>query len=263
MSTQTSYGICLYCNKQVSKAQANRHMQKHISDKTSTNKPGKSFLLKIEPDPRWGSNPYFLSVWVDGNADMGDMDDFLRAIWLECCGHLSAFTNKKLKRANGSMWDFFEAQELLENGKTKACEEMMEEINGEIPKDRRLKDALRKDMKIDYDYDFGSTTKLQITVFDEYPVKADDAIVLLTRNEPPVIVCQACGKAPAAVMCTACYDDDNFFCAKCAKQHAKTCGDFEDYAGMPVVNSPRMGVCGYTGGSIDKKRDGAYKNKRS
>ena len=33
------------------------------------------------------------------------------------------------------------------------------------------------------------------------------------------------------------------------------CSDFDDYASMPVVNSPRMGVCGYEGGSIDLERD--------
>jgi hypothetical protein len=30
---------------------------------------------------------------------------------------------------------------------------------------------------------------------------------------------------------------------------------------MPVVNSPRMGVCAYMGGSIDKQRDGVYVKK--
>lgn len=50
----------------------------------------------------------------------------------------------------------------------------------------------------------------------------------------------------------------NAFCKKCAKQHVKTCSDFADYAAMPVVNSPRMGVCAYDGGSIDKKRDSIF-----
>jgi hypothetical protein len=47
------------------------------------------------------------------------------------------------------------------------------------------------------------------------------------------------------------------FCEKCAKKHAKECEDFADgYAVMPVVNSPRMGVCAYEGGCIDTERDG-------
>jgi hypothetical protein len=52
------------------------------------------------------------------------------------------------------------------------------------------------------------------------------------------------------------YEDDYLFCPKCAKKHAKECRDFEAYAAMPVVNFPRMGVCGYTGGTIDTERDG-------
>jgi hypothetical protein len=54
------------------------------------------------------------------------------------------------------------------------------------------------------------------------------------------------------------YDDDAEFCDKCAKKHAKKCEDFDDYASMPVVNSPRMGVCTYEGGVIDIERDGVF-----
>ena len=239
-------------------------MQKHLADKTRIDKPGKSFLLKIEPNPRWGNTPYFLSLWVDGNASLEMIDNFLRRIWLECCGHMSAFTNKKQQRTKASMWDFFEAESLLEAGKIKEYEEIMEETRGEIPKHRRAKDALHKDMKIEYQYDFGSTTELSITIAGEYPVQAEENIVLLTRNEPPELLCASCGKEAAVAICTACYNADNVFCAKCAKKHAKTCSDFADYAAMPVVNSPRMGVCGYEGGTIDKKRDGVFeRNKRA
>ena len=157
------------------------------------------------------------------------------------------------------MWDFFEAEGLLAKGKTKDYEKMMEEANGEIPKDRKVKAGLAKNMKIDYEYDFGSTTSLQLTVVEEYAIKADKDIVLLSRNEPPEILCETCGKEPAIQICSVCIGyEKNAFCKKCAKQHAKTCNDFSDYAAMPVVNSPRMGVCGYEGGTIDTKRDGVF-----
>ena len=55
------------------------------------------------------------------------------------------------------------------------------------------------------------------------------------------------------------YEEYAFYCKDCQKKHAKVCPDFKDYAAMPVVNSPRMGVCGYDGGRIDKKRDGVFK----
>ena len=47
---------------------------------------------------------------------------------------------------------------------------------------------------------------------------------------------------------------------KCAKKHKKTCSDFSDFE-MPIVNSPRMGVCAYSGGSIDTKGDGPWQGK--
>ena len=157
------------------------------------------------------------------------------------------------------MWDIFEAEELLMKGKTAAYEKMMEDANGEIPKSRKTKAVLSKGMKLQYDYDFGSTTSLQLTVTDEYPAKADEQIVLLSRNEPLEILCEICGKVPAVQLCSVCMGQEaSAFCKKCAKQHAKTCSDFADYAAMPIVNSPRMGVCAYEGGSIDKKRDSIF-----
>jgi hypothetical protein len=73
-------------------------------------------------------------------------------------------------------------------------------------------------------------------------------------------MCTACKNNPAVNICTVCwYEDNAFYCEKCSEDHADTCEDFSDYAGMPVVNSPRMGECGYDGGSIDIERDGTYK----
>lgn len=262
MSELISTGKCLYCNQGFKKAGITRHLDKHLAEKSLTGKPGKSFLLKTEPDPKWGTTPYFLQLWVDGNCTMQDVDVFLRQIWLECCGHMSSFRNPTLRSNSTGMWDFFEAENLLAKGKTKDYEKLMEESNGEIPKSRKAKDALYKGLKLEYEYDFGSTTALQITVSVEYPVQADQKIVLLSRNEPLEILCEICSVKPAVKICSVCiYDGESTFCKGCAKKHAKTCPDFNDYAAMPVVNSPRMGVCGYEGGSIDTNRDGIFVKK--
>ena len=182
MNNISSEGQCLYCKEKFPKVTINRHLQKHLAEKSKENKAGKSFLLKVATNPKWWSSPYFLSLWTDGEALIEDIDYLLRGIWLECCGHMNSFTDPKSKRECGG-WDFFETEDLLIDGKTKDYEEMMEEANGEIPKSRKVKVALSKGMKIDYEYDFGSTTCLQLTVVEEYPVKADDKMVLLSRNE--------------------------------------------------------------------------------
>ncbi|MGS2763710.1 hypothetical protein [Sinomicrobium sp. M5D2P9] len=262
MENLKSTGECLFCKKQYSKAGINRHLKTHLAEVAIQNKPGASFLLKVEPDPGyWMKNPFFLSLWVDGDTLMHDLDNFLRGIWLECCDHLSAFTDPVKRRQREGMWSFFEAQEMLEQGRVKEYEDMMEQAKGEIPMSRKAKDVFYEGRKVEYEYDFGSTTHLQLTVMGAYPSKADKNIVLLSRNEPPAIKCHSCGKETATEMCSVCgYDDDDYmFCTKCAKKHAKKCEDFADYSGMPIVNSPRTGVCGYQGGTIDTKRDGVLK----
>ena len=263
MEKLNSEGKCIYCDGIFSKSQINRHLQKHLAEKTAGNKPGKSFLVKMETNPKWGSTPYFLSLWIDGETKMEKLDDFLRMIWLECCGHMSSFVNPANKRRGGGMFDYFDAYELLDQGKIKEYERIMEDAKGEVPMSRKAKTALYKGLKLNYQYDFGSTTELLVSVIEEYALKADKPVVLLSRNEPPELLCDKCGKEPAMQLCMICYgnQDEGLFCAKCAKKHASTCNDFAEYSAMPVVNSPRMGVCGYDGGTIDKKRDGVFKHK--
>jgi hypothetical protein len=75
-------------------------------------------------------------------------------------------------------------------------------------------------------------------------------------------LCDSCGKEPATQICTAHeWGEDSLFCDKCGKKHGKKCSDFEEYASMPVVNSPRVGVCAYMGGNIDIERDGVFVKK--
>lgn len=252
----TTEGKCLYCENSISKSLFNKHLQAHLTEKTKTNKPGKSFLIKVETEKAWGPTPYFLYLWMDGDAKLNVLDDFLRKIWPECCGHMSSFTVVGAKKIKGGMWDFFEAQDLLEKGKTKKYENLMETSKGELPKSSKVKDKFYKDLQLDYLYDFGSTTALLISVLAEYPIAADEKIVLLTRNTIPEIKCGVCNKNIATKICTAhAYEENNLFCESCATKHQKTCEDFADYAALPLVNSPRAGVCSYDGGTIDCERD--------
>ncbi|KZX16163.1 hypothetical protein MBCUT_10290 [Methanobrevibacter cuticularis] len=216
MNVPKSEGKCIFCGKTFTKAGINRHLKTHLKQKEAENIKGQSYLIKIESNPYYGSLPYFLSLWVDGEATMEDIDSFLRGIWLECCGHMSDFSS------------------------------------GQVSMSEKVKEVFYKDLKLGYEYDFGSTTELQLTVLGEYSVKAEDEIVLLSRNDPLKWKCDSCNEEIATQICTV---HDSMFCDKCGKKHEKECPDFEDYAYMPVVNSPRMGVCGYEGGSIDIERD--------
>lgn len=68
-------------------------------------------------------------------------------------------------------------------------------------------------------------------------------IEIFARNEIPEILCDECGKFPAVEICPECQcDGSGWLCGSCANNHK--C-DQEMF--LPVVNSPRAGVCGYSG----------------
>jgi hypothetical protein len=156
------------------------------------------------------SSPFWLYIAAKSDARLKDLDLLLRRIWLECCGHMSEFygpSNRKIS-LNTTIG---EATEVFAG-------------------------------KLGYVYDFGSSTELLITLSAavEGPMKA--SVQLAARNEPPTWPCDSCGK-PATAVCTQCvYNGNGFCCATHASRH--DCG--EEML-LPVVNSPRMGVCGYTG----------------
>jgi hypothetical protein len=101
--------------------------------------------------------------------------------------------------------------------------------------------VLRPRLAFEYEYDFGSTTKLALRVVADLPhMPKGKAIQLLALNQAPSYPCEVCG-APAQVVDR---DVDELLCKACAKEHAD-----EDMV-LPLVNSPRTGVCGYVGPPI-------------
>jgi hypothetical protein len=224
-----SEGECLYCGNMFSQREIGKHLAEHLTimEKESTGmgkeSTGKrvSNYVHVEVD----AGKMFLHLLVKGDAQMKVIDQFLRDIWLECCDHLSAFGHKNFK----------------------------------IAMSYRVEDVFQPRIKIYHDYDFGSTTRVYLKAHKHYQLNLKEKIILLSRNEPLKIMCSMCKKEPAVNICTACwYEEEAFFCEACSEKHAEECEDFNDYAQMPVVNSPRMGVCGYTGGIIDLERDGPY-----
>ncbi len=100
-------------------------------------------------------------------------------------------------------------------------------------------------MELLHEYDFGTPTELLVKVLGEYegPMERNEPVQILSRNEAHEIPCDECGKAPAVQICTECqWDEEVWLCQACAEDHE--CG--EDMQ-LPVVNSSRVGVCGYAG----------------
>jgi hypothetical protein len=176
---------------------------------------------------------YWLDVEAKADAKLEALDAFLRRVWLECCGHLSVF------RIGGV--DYFSRGYEFGFGR---------EFGGgtaERSMNVKLREALAlPDEGFEYEYDFGSTTMLDLRVTGERSGSPGrSAVRALARNAPPKIRCAVCSE-PANLVCPYCLQEsaDAFVCTKHRRQHR--CGEEEAF--LPVVNSPRMGVCGYTGG---------------
>jgi len=225
-----SEGVCKFCNKTFSSATMSRHLQSCSERKKSQEKEektGKIFLLRAQ------AGPFFVYFEVKASAPLKDVDEFLRELWLECCGHLSAFTINKVR------------YELDTGGVDAMWPNIFGRAHPTQSMNARLYSVLSPDLRFLHEYDFGSTTRLDMMCISERQ-GALKKIEILARNDLPDFVCKSCGK-PAKEVCTEClYDGTGFLCEKCAKKHK--CG--EDML-LPVVNSPRMGVCGYTGNRDD------------
>jgi hypothetical protein len=150
---------------------------------------------------------------------LSKLDRFLRKTWLECCGHLSAF------EIDGEQYS-----SAPEGGERSMREPL-----------QRLVD---EGTKFSYQYDFGSTTELVLKVVGIAEQGTPQGrVLLLARNELPQITCEICETRPAVEICPECvWDQAGLLCEKCAEEH-----DCDPDMRLPVVNSPRMGVCGYTG----------------
>jgi hypothetical protein len=231
MSGYTSYGICALCGKRTTKAGMTRHLQSCLAEhEPSRGESARIFRLRIEDAY---SPIYWMDVEMKARSTLEELDDFLRGEWLECCGHLSDFEIDGTTYTVPNPYDdgpfsiFADRNERTMNFK--------------------LGKILNKGTSFQHTYDFGSSTELKLRVVDERQGRAvKEAVRLLSQNEAPVWQCEVCGE-DASWVCTFCmYEKENpFYCQHHAEDH--DCDEPEML--LPVVNSPRMGVCGYSGRS--------------
>jgi len=228
MTRQISKGTCTFCHGEFSKASMTRHLESceqrvAIQAEARSHQQAqktRAFHLVVEG---YRLPMYWMHLEVSAGTTLATLDHFLRDTWLECCGHLSAFTIGGVRYSVDAAiyeWD-------------------MGSKNMQVPLDQ----VLHPGHTCSYEYDFGSTTELTLKVISEREVPAKKkAIEILARNNLPLVSCDVCGK-PATTTCTQCiYEDKGWLCDACAKDHE--CGEEMLW---PMVNSPRAGVCGYTG----------------
>ena len=213
-------GTCAYCGEIITKRGAAKHLdkcpkrQETLSVAEASSRPVETLWhLRVQ-------DAYDKDFWLDlemvGSASLDKLDKYLRAIWLECCGHLSKFT-----------------------------------IDGwggvDIGKARKANAIFEPGLVLRHLYDFGTTSETDIIVvgFREGKTTTKHPIALLARNRMPEFVCQECDQ-PAHWLCIECvYEEDKsgYLCNEHMEEHPH-----ENYGEpMPLVNSPRTGMCGYDG----------------
>ncbi len=219
---------CGICGEEVKLSSAKLHLKKcrQQNPLPMGKKETEKFTLQIR-----GSylKDYVLFVEMQGDRTLETLDDFLRRIWLECCGHLSAFT------INGKTYD--------------SCPEEFIFPDAEPHKEMfeiKLSEVLTLGLKFSYEYDFGSSTDLELEVidvrktFEKLPTKP----ILLMRNKAPQYKCCVCGD-PATIISAVDFglESGTLYCSTCAEDQDESTGD--EFYGMRLVNSPRTGVCAY------------------
>ena len=221
-----SEGHCNLCGKNIEGDKISGHLMECRDKLFKNNDARPANIMQISAYGR--HTPEFwlqLAVW-DG-ATLSDIDNFLRYTWLECCGHLSAFN------INGARYESRPADD---------DDDAFPFGEKPLSMSAKLSKVLEPGTVMLHEYDFGTTTELELEVLDVFQgAKPIADVILLAHNLKPKIKCRSCEKI-ATLICSGCCYDFQCFCKKCAPRHE--CG--KDMM-LPLVNSPRTGMCGYDG----------------
>ena len=239
-------GKCSYCLSSFSGNTMGKHLLSCKSrqdffkafEETTSSKVTRNKIKKVEVtyylfkifSPEYPE--YWLYVDLSEDLTLLNLDSFLRNTWLECCGHLSSFI---------VMEETYESQiDNLTDRDSKSMRIKLKEL------------LLQKDMYIGYTYDYGDSTLLNIKVVSSQRAittkNRNKFIKISARNDDIVYKCFDCRKEKATEICVICIYEkaggrkQSSFCKSCVTKHE--CGEEMT---SPIVNSPRSGICGYTG----------------
>jgi hypothetical protein len=229
-------GLCYLCGETYTKRGMNRHLRSCLP---SPEGDTTAVVLRISGTHR---DDYWIHTLVDRETTLATLDSFLRDFWVECCHHLSTFQIGGVDYNNDNPGGH---ESESQRGRS------MDTSLGAVI-DRHTAE------EFSYVYDWGSSTHLTLSIVEtgnwvlstidsdseEDVSTGHEGLLLLTRNEQPHRECASCGES-ADRICQGCLvrrGPDAFYCEACADDHECERPQF-----MPVVNSPRSGVCGYTG----------------
>ena len=125
------------------------HVQTCVAAHDKIGQPQPLVVLRFAAvgDPR-----YWLVIEAEANAQLRHVDALLRQLWLECCGHLSAFEIGGVRYAvDAGMYDDWDM--------------------GEKSMRVRLEKVLSPGQTCSYEYDYDTMTELKLRVISEYEVE--------------------------------------------------------------------------------------------
>ncbi len=219
--SRQSNGACALCGLEATKGSMPRHLASCPARQQAIQQvnqgPGAAqtlYHLRIGDAYR---KEFWLDLEMSGSASLKTLDSYLRAIWLECCGHLSEFS------VGGAF-----------SGRTVVMARKAQDVFAAVP-------------ELVHVYDFGTTSETRIRAVGARPGKplSRHPVYLMARNLPPVYDCIECG-APATMLCQECIIENDVWGALC-DEHAESHPHHEYGEPAPLVNSPRQGMCGYDG----------------
>lgn len=209
-------GSCVYCGKAYSPGRAKVHLLACMSEALSSSRSTtEGLLIRVS----WVEAPslYWMLITLPKSASLTMLDQFLRRTWLECCDHMSEFI------IYGESYLSTEPQNSRES---MAC---------------KVDKVLAPGVNFKYIYDMGSSTELQLQVLDKVVACPQKEVKVLMKNDPPDFPCSSCSK-PADIICSFC---GHRLCTDCSEKHPCAVNEDDTYMLMPLVNSPRAGVCAY------------------
>lgn len=226
-----AFGACALCGAVFDRSSISRHVQGCVR-RVAGEGDG---ALRIHAQSI-GRVVYWLHLIVRKDAPLDALDATLRASWLDqCCEHLSGLTLGK----HHSVKD--ESRQFVSSG---FAHEVEPDPRVVPMKGVLVGDVFALKMEFVHEYDFGTTTQTTLRVVGSCAaLPGREPVRVVARNNTPVLACGACERESVALVCSACYgSDDALLCEACAEDHE--CG--EEML-LPWLNSPRTGVCAYTG----------------
>lgn len=181
--------------------------------KAESKKSGEETLVHLRVQDRYVKD-FWLDLEARGSATLKDLDHYLREIWLECCGHLSRFGDWREE---------------------------------EMSMSRKVENVFKPGFETVHLYDFGTTSETLIKGVDMREGKATTShpVALMARNQMPEAKCIEC-EQPATQLCTECMIEGEVWGTLC-DAHARIHPHDNYGEPTPLVNSPRLGMCGYEG----------------